>query len=75
MENVAKALSDPSVPYGYKECDDRWNIMFRPGIMGGNSARMSFKFLDNIPTPILGPEYAEVPTTNNPMAQAALETA
>ena len=75
MENVAKALSDPNIAYGYKEGDDRWRMMFRPGILGGNSTRKSFKFLDNVPTPILGPEYAQVPTTNNPMAHAALETA
>ena len=75
MENVAKAVSDPNIAYGYKEGDDKWRIMFRPGGGGGNSKRKAFKFLDNVPTPILGPEYAEVRTANNPMAGAALEIA
>jgi len=75
VENVAKAVSDPNIAYGYKECDDKWRIMFRPGVGGGNSKRKAFKFLDNVPTPILGPEYAEVRTANNPMAGAALEIA
>jgi len=68
-QKVREELDDPEIPWNYKETyDDRKNWFFD----FGRSIRMSFKFLDNVPTPVLGPEYAEVKHPNNPLAHAAL---
>ena len=63
------AIGDKNAPVGYKERVDAPTKM-----MGdfGRSVRISFKFLDNVPTPILGPDYAEVKNPNNPLAHAVL---
>lgn len=69
MEDVSRAVNDPRQPVGYK---NGWDI---PGKMMwdfGRSTRRSFKFLDNIPTPILGPDYVTVKNPNNPLASAVL---
>jgi len=70
MEDVRKAFDDYKTPYGYKKgFDDNKKMM----LDFGRTDRRSFKFLDNIPTPVLGPQYAEVPNPNNPLAHALVE--
>jgi len=68
LELAREELDDPSAPVGYKWHDDSKKMMFD----FGRSVRKSFKFLDNIPTPILGPDYAEVKREKNPLAHASV---
>jgi len=69
MVDMAINLTDPRRVMGYKlGFDDPKKMLFD----FGRSPRRSFKFLDNIPTPILGPQYARIKNPNNPLSHADL---
>lgn len=69
VRQVRISLDDPEVPVNYKlGFDQPKKILFD----FGHSMRWSFKFLDNVPTPILGKEYATVKNPNNPLTHAAV---
>lgn len=69
VKKVVRALDDPRRSmYYHVDFDDRKKMVFD----FGRSLRRAFKFLDNVPTPILGPDYAKVKNRNNPLPHAAL---
>jgi len=69
MTTVSRAVNDTREPYGYRT---GWDDPKKMMLDFGRSTRHSFKFLDNIPTPILGPDYAEINHPNNPLTHATL---
>ena len=69
MDEMKSSITEPRRMMGYKVgVDDPKKMLFD----FGRSTRRSFKFLDNIPTPILGPQYARNNNPNNPFPHADL---